>query len=161
MRDGFNRWFYGDARPVWRDAAADLPALPGAYLLACETTQPVRLPPRFGGVLPAGCYVYAGSARGPGGIRARGGRHLRRGKAVRWHIDWITECADTIRVLAVVGGDECALAQAVAAIAGATVPVAGFGSSDCRRCPAHLLAIRDPTALGLAAPPNPAPRAPR
>lgn len=24
---------------------------------------------------------------------------------------------------------------------GATMPVAGFGSSDCRRCPAHLVGL--------------------
>jgi hypothetical protein len=31
-----------------------------------------------------------------------------------------------------------------------SVPVAGFGSSDCRRCPAHLLAVADPDQLVLA-----------
>jgi Uri superfamily endonuclease len=42
-------------------------------------------------ILPAGRYLYCGSAKGPGGLKARLSRHMRRGKSVRWHIDRLTE----------------------------------------------------------------------
>ena len=46
------------------------------------------------------------------------------------------------------GAHECDLVEALRALAEVSVPVPGFGSSDCRRCPAHLLAA--PTDLDVA-----------
>jgi Uri superfamily endonuclease len=126
-----------------------LPAGPGAYLLAIRLDRPAPLPPRLVRpgleTLPAGWLVYAGSARGPGGLRARLGRHLRPDKARRWHVDWLTAAPGaTVRAWPVPDGRECALVAAVLAWPGASVPVPGFGSSDCPRCPAHLLALAVP-----------------
>lgn len=115
-----------------------LPALPGAYVLRLDITRPTPLPPRFAGILAPGTYLYCGSARGGGGLRARCGRHLAQDKVRRWHVDWLTTAANDRVVWPVVNGDECALRMTLMA-AGATVPVPGFGSSDCRRCPSHLL----------------------
>jgi histidyl-tRNA synthetase len=106
-----------------------LPAVPGAYVVLIRLDAPLA-------GLEAGRYLYCGSARGPGGLRARLGRHMRRGKAVRWHVDRLTEGGVVVGAWIFPGGDECAL---VAALAGLPVPIRGFGSSDCRRCPAHLL----------------------
>ncbi|MCY4547764.1 MAG: hypothetical protein OXC28_05300 [Defluviicoccus sp.] len=49
-----------------------LPDAPGAYALILRLARETRLDIRTLGrpVLPAGLYLYAGSARGPGGIRA-------------------------------------------------------------------------------------------
>ena len=74
-------------RTLDREAAAgyhadmtlpDLPATPGAYVLLLTADTPVVLNmPRFGKLtLAAGQYAYVGSAHGPGGLRARVGRHL-------------------------------------------------------------------------------------
>jgi histidyl-tRNA synthetase len=93
--------------------------------------------------LPAGAYLYCGSAKGPGGISARVERHLKRRKALRWHVDRLTVVGDIGGVIVAPDGDECELFDRLHAIAGCTVPVAGFGSSDCRRCPAHLLRMND------------------
>lgn len=90
--------------------------------------------------LEPGIYVYAGSAFGPGGIRARVGRHLRADKKPHWHIDHLSSRADCIDVKTYPGGRECDLV-AVLCADGATVPVAGFGSSDCRDCAAHLVRL--------------------
>lgn len=68
-------------------------------------------------------------------------------KPRRWHIDWLTTAAGDRAVWTVADGDECALREALTA-AGAAVPVAGFGSSDCRRCPAHLLHWPNPEDTG-------------
>ncbi len=132
-------------RFVTGDDAASLPAAPGAYLLLAQLAVPLSLrirtlPPV---VLAAGRYVYAGSARGPGGIRARVGRHLRHGKRPHWHIDYLTEAAAGLQAIAVPDGDECALIGALLAAGGCEVAVAGFGSSDCRACNGHLLRLRD------------------
>lgn len=122
-------------------AAADLPAGPGSYLLllhlAAKLTPGV---PKFAGcTLSPGWYLYAGSARGPGGIAARAGRHLRADKPVRWHVDHLTNAADQVLAAPVPDTSECEIAGSLASTAGFSIPVAGFGSSDCRRCEAHLL----------------------
>jgi len=116
---------------------------PGAYLLFVELAAPRVLDiPKLGKpILAAGRYAYCGSAHGPGGLRARIGRHLRRDKAQHWHIDRLTAAGRVVRVRAVPGGRECDLARELLALPGASVPVPGFGSSDCRACPAHLVAL--------------------
>ncbi len=62
-----------------RDMDRPWPA-PGAYLLPMTIAQPLSLRIRTltPAVLPPGRYVYAGNARGRGGIRARVKPHLRR-----------------------------------------------------------------------------------
>lgn len=122
----------------------DLPRVPGAYLLILRLGSAVTLDiPKFAGqALPAGWYLYAGSARGPGGIAARAGRHMRSDKPLRWHIDHLTVTADEIAVVPVPGGGECDLAGSLAWQSGVSTPLAGFGSSDCRTCSAHLLAYK-------------------
>jgi len=121
-----------------------VPAKGGAYLLWIALTRPLRIAPKSFKkklMLPPGCYVYAGSAYGPGGLRARVGRHLRRNKAQRWHVDWIT-LHDTIgQVWIVPGASECTLISHVLSLPGSRIPIPGFGSSDCRRCAAHLALV--------------------
>jgi len=135
---------------TWSADAASLPSSPGAYALLITLDAPARLPtPRFGGVLAPGRYCYFGSARGPGGIRARCARHLRRDKTMRWHIDWLTRVATNLVVSPHPADTECTLAARLIAFSGVSVPVAGFGSSDCRRCPAHLVHIDDSCDQGL------------
>jgi histidyl-tRNA synthetase len=138
--------------PILRapDPAA-LPALPGAYALRIRLARPARLVVGALGPLrlAAGDYVYAGSAHGPGGIRARVARHLRASKRTHWHIDCLTARGRVVEVAAFPGGDECALTAALLALPGAYVPAAGFGATDCRICPAHLVAV----AAGSPIPP--------
>lgn len=126
----------------WIADPADLPDAPGAYALYLEVSRPVVLPPRrFAGELAAGRYVYFGNARGPGGIRSRCAHHFRKTKKCHWHVDWLTVCADPLMAAAFPGLSECDLVGRAFAATGVSVPVPGFGSSDCRRCPAHLLAL--------------------
>ncbi len=118
-----------------------LPALTGGYLLLVRLSAPLPLKvAKLSATLPAGWYVYAGSARGPGGIRARAGRHLRRGKRPHWHVDHLTEAAADLWVFAVPGGRECDLVRALLRQPAFEVALARFGSSDCFRCASHLLA---------------------
>ncbi len=129
---------------VAEDAA--LPAGPGAYLLILGLSATASLGiPRFAGTgLEPGTYVYAGSARGPGGIRARVGRHLRSEKAVRWHIDHLTTGRRSIWANVHPDADECSLVARLLAGGAFETPLPGFGSSDCRSCTAHLLRFSAP-----------------
>ncbi len=116
---------------------------PGAYLLLIDLAAPLALAiPRLGvATLSPGRYAYGGSAYGPGGLRARIGRHLRAEKAQRWHIDRLTAAGQVVAIRAVPGGRECDLVRGLLELPGASVPIPGFGSSDCRVCPAHLVAL--------------------
>jgi len=136
------------ARPViamdpQADGTDPLPTGPGAYVLILELARSVPLRvatlPRIH--LPPGRYAYVGSAKGPGGIRARVRRHLRRGKKRHWHIDHLTACAEVIEVVAHPDQDECDIVERLLRERGTITPVAGFGSSDCKRCAAHLVAL--------------------
>ena len=60
------------------NAAAIIPARPGTYALLLSATRRQRITiGRLGALaLQPGCYVYTGSARGPGGLRARLRHHV-------------------------------------------------------------------------------------
>lgn len=118
----------------------------GLYALVCVLPQAARIPVgRLGeAVFPAGWYVYVGSAKGPGGLAARVGRHLRRAKRAHWHVDQVLARAEVREVWGKVGDapEECAWAAALAEAPGARRWPLGFGASDCR-CPGHLLAFSE------------------
>lgn len=122
--------------------AALLEALPGTYVLWMKLEEDRRI--RVGKLgtfrFEAGVYGYVGSARGPGGIRARVGRHCRSGKPSRWHIDYFRRAARVLESWVSYDPDayEHPWVQALRTLPGARVPVAGFGASDCA-CVAHLL----------------------
>jgi Uri superfamily endonuclease len=121
------------------------PSVAGAYVLLIAITDPfeVTWPSKRGTIIEAGRYLYCGSAKGPGGIRARLSRHMRRGKSIRWHVDRLTEVGTVAGAWVFPDGDECAL---VGSLSHLPVPVDGFGSTDCTRCRSHLLAW--PSRLG-------------
>lgn len=125
-------------------SVSGLPSGPGAYAMYFRLDERIALPiARLNDpVLEPGIYVYAGSAFGPGGIRARVTRHLRADRKPHWHIDHLSARAACIGVKTRVGGRECDLVASLVSD-GAVVPVAGFGSSDCRDCAAHLVRLAD------------------
>lgn len=88
-----------------------------------------------------GVYGYCGSAPGPGGLGARLTRHHRPTKTRHWHVDHLTTVGEIIHTFALPGGDECSCVAALTAIQDVIQPVRGFGSSDCRRCRAHLVSF--------------------
>ncbi len=123
----------------------NLPPDPGAYVLIIDLDEPLALdmPRKSPATLTPGRYVYCGSAYGPGGMRARVARHCKRQKAVRWHIDRLTMAGRIIAVHGEPGGRECDLVDQVLATDGASIPAPDFGSTDCRRCPSHLVRVVD------------------
>lgn len=126
------------------DHSAGLPSVGGAYLLAVFLAKPFQFSASSIPVatMPAGWYVYAGSAQGPGGLRARVGRHLRKGKKPRWHIERLTETATEMFAGLLISRRECDLIAQILKSTRFQVPIPGFGSSDFRVCSSHLAAFR-------------------
>jgi len=134
----------------------EIPSAPGAYLVEFQLASDRRLTIGKLGTadFPAGAYLYQGSARGPGGLRARLLRHL--GAEIahpHWHIDhlhlvarpaacgWLADWPGAKPPAAL----ECLWSQALAALPGVGLPLCGFGASDCRRgCKAHLVHFQRP-----------------
>jgi Uri superfamily endonuclease len=118
--------------------AEDAPTLPGAYVLIIELAEPVEvtLPGKPKTILQAGRYLYCGSAKGSGGIRARLSRHMRPGKVIHWHVDLLTAAGRVTGAWIFPGCDECELVRALSCL---PAPIRGFGSTDCPKCWSHLL----------------------
>lgn len=121
----------------------DLISGKGSYLLGMVLTPAQIL--RIGSLgehrFAAGCYLYAGSARGSGGLRARLNHHLRPAQHPHWHVDYVRTAAQVEVIWWMEGADhECVWSQALASAPEGSIPLAGLGASDCRNgCPAHLI----------------------
>lgn len=124
--------------------ASELTPQPGTYALVLNAHASGPLQVGKLGVLDLrpGRYIYIGSAFGPGGLRARVARHAVRHKRLHWHIDYVrrvTELAavwytyDTIR-------REHLWAETLVALAQTSVPLPGFGASDCS-CTSHFVRV--------------------
>src|ERR1017187_9568250 len=116
-------------------------ARPGTYVLvlSSRSTNPIQIG-RLGALqLQSGSYIYVGSALGPGGVRARLAHHLKLSRRLHWHIDYLRAHTSVEEVwyrldtrrLQHVWAERISLAE------GASVPLVGFGSSDCG-CESHL-----------------------
>ena len=128
----------------------DLAATTGTYVVVLSSPRTARVPvgKRLRVTLEEGCYLYVGSAFGPGGLDARLRRHQHGHGRRHWHIDYLR--AATTFVGAIVDrGSERREHQWAAELEAcgeyATVP--GFGCSDCR-CTTHLFhAASTPASL--------------
>ena len=108
----------------------------GGYILVVELADDEETQVgKLGLVLfPGGFYAYVGSAMK--GLESRIARHLRQGKNLHWHIDYLLDKAKVSQIILCETAErvECLLAQALARV---FPPVPGFGASDCR-CQSHL-----------------------
>ena len=115
---------------------------PGTYalLLRAADEQSIEVGALGDMAVRPGTYVYVGSAFGPGGLRARVGRHARGDGALHWHVDYLRAVTTLGAVWYTHDPErrECTWAETLRSLSGATVPVNGFGASDCV-CPAHLV----------------------
>lgn len=129
---------------IYFDICPNIPSAPGNYLLRIDLAYAVcHEVGKLGKIsfLP-GSYVYAGSAFGPGGLRARLSHHLRPVIRPHWHIDWLHQLAPvrSIWYCAAQAHLECVWNQALLQVPGASIPFPGFGASDCpNNCRAHLV----------------------
>ena len=114
---------------------------PGTYALILEAPQPMSVcVGRVGTIIfMSGFYIYAGSARGPGGLKARVARHLRTRKQCHWHIDYLSTRIPVVEVWYSYHdrSNECQWAAALRANKQQYEEVPGLGASDCS-CSSHL-----------------------
>ncbi|SEM22793.1 Uri superfamily endonuclease [Mesobacillus persicus] len=86
-----------------------------------------------------GTYVYVGSAKK--NIQSRIARHLRIDKKFRWHFDYLRPYLKIEKFQTYPGEEgECQLFRRLMKENNGSVPVHGFGSSDCK-CASHLFYI--------------------
>jgi len=120
---------------------AMLGAQPGTYalVLSAKASGFVRIG-RIGKLrLQPGFYVYVGSALGPGGVRARLAHHMKKSSHPHWHIDYLRPHTTVEEVWSCHDRTpwEHEWARYIRMARGASMPLAGLGSSDCR-CESHL-----------------------
>jgi len=112
----------------------------GTYALLLYLGRPTELEVgrmgRFS--FPKGYYVYLGSAMN--GLKGRLARHMGAPKSLHWHIDYLAAHAELVELWWQPGDEklECPWAALASRAPDATLPVAGFGSSDCS-CLSHLV----------------------
>ncbi len=125
-------------------------AKPGTYILILrsDARRTVQIG-RWGELaVQLGYYLYVGSAFGPGGVRARVSRHARKGKTLRWHVDYLREVTELERVwysyeLRHLEHDWAQMLSGLSRMAA----IKGFGCSDCN-CEGHLFyADREPELI--------------
>jgi len=63
----------------------------GCYVLFLRLTDECSIKIGSLGIhkMPRGLYAYVGSAKGPGGLKARVKRHFKKVKKIKWHIDYL------------------------------------------------------------------------
>jgi Uri superfamily endonuclease len=133
------------------------PPLGGAYILHLDIKRDLTLQAGALGniALPAGRYVYVGSARTS--ISGRTARHrrlteIKTGK-LHWHIDYLLTHIgiDLVQADAYPGCRECDLAHRIESMRNVSAPAPRFGSSDCRSgCSAHLFRVGKSGRCGMS-----------
>jgi len=115
--------------------------LAGTYALVFSSTEaaPIAIGKHGTLRLQRGYYVYVGSALGPGGLHARMAHHLEPTGHPHWHVDYLRTHTKPQEVWFCYGRIlwEHRWAYCLGLQRGASVPLAGFGSSDCM-CESHL-----------------------
>ena len=114
----------------------------GTYvlILRLEKAVPIKIGKLGRYRFKPGYYAYVGSAFGPGGLGSRIGRHQKVNKPRHWHIDYLRRrCRlSAVWYMAPHVRREHDWAGILLKTTGASVPVSGFGSSDCG-CLTHLV----------------------
>jgi Uri superfamily endonuclease len=115
---------------------------PGTYalLLKNKLNRNIRVGKLGIYTFQPGYYFYLGSALGPGGLRGRLNRHIRRNKKKHWHIDYIRSSMKLLEIWYAVQNknSECLWASKLKLLAKNSKEIIKFGSSDCK-CKSHLI----------------------
>ncbi len=125
-------------------SASDTNCAKGIYILHLTLASTTRVHVgRLGRIgFSAGYYAYVGRAFGPGGLFARLNHHRRRAASPHWHIDFLRPHGVLEKIWWGCTSPTCehSWAQGLMKLRGASMPVRGFGSSDCR-CESHLIRL--------------------
>ncbi len=91
-----------------------------------------------------GYYYYTG--RSKRNLMQRITRHIRKtNKSFHWHIDYLLQSPEAkiilIKIFRTKNSEECKINIDTLKRHNGIVPVQKFGSSDCNRCPSHLIKV--------------------
>jgi Uri superfamily endonuclease len=115
--------------------------LPGTYalLFSSAADRPVLVGQLGRLHVCRGFYVYIGSAFGPGGVQARVAHHRAPSIHPHWHIDYIQGVTQLQEIWWThdLMRREHQWADLFKRMRGASIPLRGFGSSDCA-CESHF-----------------------
>jgi Uri superfamily endonuclease len=145
-----------DAHPTG-SAVADIGAglertARGTYVLLLHLPQSnaITIGKRGRQEFPSGYYAYVGSALGPGGLAGRLRHHLRPSPRPHWHIDHLRRLAGVVAIwyAASPTRQEHDWAALLPRLPGVSIPLAGFGASDCT-CVSHLFYYPRPPSFRL------------
>ena len=118
-----------------------MPPLPGTYalILPAASTRSIMVGKLGTLKIKPGFYLYVGSAFGPGGLKARIEHHLNSSSRPHWHMDYLTVYLHPHEVWYSYDREHRIhqWVKILAGTKGATIPIEGFGSSDCG-CRSHL-----------------------
>lgn len=123
---------------------------PGSYALIFEAGRPFSAEigklGQFTG--KPGCYIYCGSAFGPGGVAARIKHHTRPVKRPHWHIDYLRRALTLVDIWYCFdpANREHDWSRIFSGYGSALIPKPGFGSSDCD-CTSHLIYLRNTPSI--------------
>ena len=132
----------------------EIPSAPGTYILLGFINEESDFQVGKLGVvrLGVGRYVYCGSALGPGGLKARIQRHLKKEKKHFWHIDYLSQLFAIQETWLRIGMQrlECQICRTLQRHFLCQNPVSGFGSTDCRAgCKSHFLSIPNHVSVSV------------
>jgi len=132
--------------------AREIPSEKGSYVLILKIAhkQETKIGKLGSFHFPAGYYAYCGSARGPGGLRARLRHHLKINPKPHWHIDHLKDFGSIVAIWWSTSELllEHHMAICLSETPGASIPVQGFGSSDCH-CSSHLFHLKRIPSIDL------------
>lgn len=110
-----------------------------ALLLSCATDALLQVG-RLGRMrLRPGFYLYVGSAFGPGGVRGRIAHHQKLSQRPHWHLDYARPylTMEEVWMTYEAASREHEWAGRIQGLPGSSVPLCGFGASDCD-CESHF-----------------------
>ncbi len=110
--------------------------LNGTYLIQLHSQKKQTIASgKFAGVaIEQGYYLYIGSALGPGGIKSRVGRHLKKDKPLKWHIDHLRQIT-RVSLICLTYQPQRLEDDWVGKLAenrNLSTPIKGFGATDTR-----------------------------
>lgn len=114
-----------------------------ALILECHQEKAIRIGKRGELTLKPGFYVYLGSAFGSGGLTSRLKHHKGISQKPHWHIDYLRKHCKLVAIWFTCDTTkrEHDWAQLFMNTAGTSIPLTGFGSSDCQ-CKSHLVYLQ-------------------
>ncbi len=122
----------------------NIPSVKGYYVLVIRVNSIINIHlSRNEWIIKPGIYFYIGSAKGPGGLKARVSRHYTRSKKKHWHIDYLTANTNTeieyIVLIIPLNPERIDLESYLAQrFYGKLEAMKGFGTSDKRQDYSHL-----------------------